>query len=257
MNMHLWLLYGKKLQERIVYPKYGGYFTEQEAVLKSMRLVIGQEGSLVEGYMVKLYILVREADGVIEDARFQAFGETALIGAADGLCELILSKNYAQASRITADLIDKKLRDQPNIEAFPQQLSRVLNLVLSALFEASVLCQDIAITDPYAISPVMANKGGGPEDNHYAAWPSYSLEEKLQVIQEVITRDIAPYIALDEGGVEVKELKDDQEVIVIYQGSCTSCFSATGATLSAIQQILKSKVHPDLIVTPDLSVLQF
>lgn len=257
MKIHPWLLYSKKLQERIERPKYVGYFTEEEAKAKAMRLAIGKEGSLDEGYVIQLYLLVRESDGMIEEARFQAFGETALIGAADSLCELLCNKNYAQASRISAELVDKKLRDQPAVEAFPKETYRLLNLVLSALFEATALCQDIVITDPYSISPVNEGRGESSGENHYASWGAYSMDEKLAVIKEVIAVEIAPYIALDEGGVEVKELKDPHEVIVIYQGSCTSCFSATGATLNAIQQILKDKVHPDLIVTPDLSVLQF
>ena len=257
MNIHPWLVYSKKLQERILHPKHVGYFTEQEAQGKSMRLAVGQEGSMQEGTIVKLYLLVREADGVIEDVRFQAFGESSLIGIAESLCELLVNKNYAQASRISAELIDKKLRDQPTIEAFPQEVYRLVNLTLSALFEASELCQDIIITDPYSISPVSEGKGSSSGENHQAYWSTYTLDEQLTIIQEVIRLEIAPYVALDEGGVEVKELKNHYEVVVIYQGSCTSCFSATGATLNAIQQILKEKVHPNLIVTPDLSVLQF
>ena len=134
---------------------------------------------------------------------------------------------------------------------------RYLNLSLSAVFEASSLCQDITITDPYSHSPVVEGNNGSEGSNHYSQWPSYTLEEKLSVIREVILEEIVPYIALDEGGVEVTELKDDKEVIVVYQGSCTSCYSATGATLNAIQQILRDKVHPELFVTPDVGVELF
>lgn len=257
MEKSPWMYYTKKLQERIIYPQNVGYFTPEEAKAKGMRLAIGKEGSLEEGHLIKLYLLVSEADGVIMDARFQAFGPSAFIGAADALCEILLKKNYAQASRISADLIDKKLRDHPAVEAFPEEMYRYLNLVLSAVFEASSLCQDITITDPYSHSPVVEGNRGNQGVNYYEQWPAYSLDEKLSVIKEVIDEEIAPYIALDEGGVEVTELKDDREVIVVYQGSCTSCFSATGATLNAIQQILRDKVHPELFVTPDASVLKF
>lgn len=255
--MYPWMFYTKKLQERILHPRSVGYFTSEEAKAKGMRLAIGREGTLQEGHIIKLYLLVSEAEGVIMDARFQAFGSPAFIGAADAICEILLKKNYAQASRVSADLIDKKLRDNPAVEAFPEEMYRYLNLVLSALYEASSLCQDITITDPYSHSPVVEGSHGSEGVNHYKEWSSYTLEEKLSVIRDVIVEEIEPYIALDEGGVEVTELKNDKEVIVVYQGSCTSCLSATGATLNAIQQILRDKVHPELFVTPDVSVLKF
>jgi NifU-like protein len=259
MKHSSWMFYTHKLQDRVLHPKCVGYFTEKEALFKEARLAIGTEGNLTQGHLVKLYLLVSQSEGVILDARFQAFGPPALIGAADAVCEMLLNKNYAQASRISADLIDKKLRDHPSIEAFSEEMYKYLNGVLFALLEATSLCQDILITAPYAHSPVVEGRdeNGNHGSNHMAAWTSYSLEEKLSVIREVIKEEIEPYIALDEGGVEVTELKDDKEVIVVYQGSCTTCFSAIGATLNAIQQILRDKVHPELIVTPDTSVLKF
>jgi len=251
MNKHPWLTYSRKVKQRVVLPLYGGTLLQTPTT----RVVIGQEGALQEGSVVKIYLLVDEETGVIEKASFQAVGDTALIAAADTLCELVEHKNYAQASRMSAELIDRKLRDDPGTVAFPSSASTALNRALFALMEATMLCQDIAIKDPYAHSPVQ--EGGGGSSVHYEHWATYSLAEKLSIIKEIIAVDVAPYVALDEGGVEVKELRNDTEVIVAYQGACTTCFSATGSTLSAIQQILKDKVHPHLTVSPDLTTLQF
>ena len=68
----------------------------------------------------------------------------------------------------------------------------------------------------------------------------------------ILDKDVRPYTELDAGGVELLNLIEDKEVIIAYQGTCTSCHSATGATLSYIQQVLKAKVHPDIFVTPNL-----
>jgi NifU-like protein len=73
------------------------------------------------------------------------------------------------------------------------------------------------------------------------------------LLEEIIARDIRPYIELDAGGIQVIDLTTENEVLIAYQGSCTSCFSATGTTLSYIQQVLRAKVHPSLVVVPDLS----
>ncbi|MCP4265610.1 MAG: NifU family protein, partial [Candidatus Brocadiaceae bacterium] len=64
-----------------------------------------------------------------------------------------------------------------------------------------------------------------------------------------IDKEIRPYIELDAGGIQIHELKDF-ELFISYEGACTSCHAATGSTLSAIQNILKSRIHPDLFVTP-------
>ncbi|HSX04708.1 MAG TPA: NifU family protein, partial [Rhabdochlamydiaceae bacterium] len=79
--------------------------------------------------------------------------------------------------------------------------------------------------------------------------------QKLSVIKEVVAKEIQPYIELDAGGVEVLKIENNQ-VHIAYSGSCTSCYSATGATLEAIQQLLRAKVYPELTVIPDMSFLK-
>ncbi len=75
--------------------------------------------------------------------------------------------------------------------------------------------------------------------------------QKLAVIEQVMDEHIRPYIALDAGGIDIVGLSEHRELTVTYKGSCTSCYSSVGATLSAIQGILRAKVHPEIVVTPD------
>jgi NifU-like protein len=197
-----------------------------------------------------LYLLVDEADGIIADAKFEAFGPTALIGAAEVACELLIRKNYDQAKRLSADLIDRQVRDKNEENAFPNDVSVYLNLVLLAIEEAVKQCMDIPLSDVYVASPIISpNESNGG----YPGWKELSQKQKLALIEEVIANDIRPYIELDAGGVQVVDLIDDRELIIVYQGSCTTCYSATGSTLTAIQQILRGKISPDLIVTPRLT----
>jgi NifU-like protein len=79
------------------------------------------------------------------------------------------------------------------------------------------------------------------------------MNQQMTVLEQIIASDIRPYVELDAGGVQVLEVVAHREVIIAYQGSCTTCHSATGATLNAIQQILRTKVHPELVVIPDMS----
>lgn len=241
-----WELFSKKLREKIDRLRYVGFFTVKLAEEKGMRYVKGQEGSL------SLYWLVDESDGVIADAKFQAFGPVALIAAAEVASELVLRKNYDQASRLSAELIDQHVRDRKEVPAFPKECSAHLNQVLSAIDRAVQQCLDIPFAVSYEITPIERDFGEIP--GGIPGWEGFSKEQKMGWIEKVIDQEIRPYIELDAGGVKVVELKDDREVVISYEGSCTTCHSSTGSTLSAIQQILKARVHPSLWVTPQIPV---
>ena len=247
-----WARYSKKLTHKIENPRHGGFFTHAEAQERSMRLVIGKGGELEDGNCIHLFLLIDECDGVIADAKFQVFGQSALIGAAEAACEVLIRKNYDQARRLTADLIDKQVRDKNEIAAFPEETYAHLNLVLEAIEQASDQCMDIPFAEAYVSTPLEARMEIG---SGYPGWKDLSREQKITVIEEVIATEIRPYIELDAGGVKILDLVNDQELIIAYEGACTSCYSATGATLNAIQEILRTKVDAGLIIIPDASFL--
>ena len=249
-----WNAYSNLLVERILSPRNVGVFQENTGMYQEMRVVLGSAGTPESGNHVRVTLVVDITDGIIADAKFQAFGETALIGAADAACEVVLRKNYDQARRLTADLIDRKLRDFKEIPAFPEEVGSSLNLVLEAIETAAEKCLDIPLADPSVSPPVPSQQ---PFEGPHPEWHLMSPDEKLDLIKEVIREEIQPYIELDAGGIEVMEFKEDREIVIAYQGACTTCPSATGATLDAIQNILRSRLHPELLVKPDLSLLNY
>lgn len=87
------------------------------------------------------------------------------------------------------------------------------------------------------------------EESH-PEWDVLSHDEKLARIRAVIESDIAPQLELDGGGVEVVGLIHEKEVSIVYRGACATCPMALYGTLGFIQQVLASKVHPSLVVTP-------
>lgn len=248
-----WARYSKKLTSKIEHAHSAGKFTKEEAEARDLRLASAQEGQPSDGNSIKLYWLVDKDDGIIVDAKFQVYGQSALIGAAESACELLVGKNYDQARRISADLIDKHLRDRPETPAFPNETYPLINLVLQAIDISADQCTDIPFADTYTSAPVPTDIGevipGG-----YPGWMELPLKKKISVIEQVLDQDVRPYIALDAGGVSVLNLLNDKELIIAYQGSCTSCYSSIGTTLSYIQQVLRAKVHPNLVVTPDLEM---
>lgn len=248
-----WSYYSKKLIRKIENPRHGGFFSHEEARERGMRLAIGKQGNLKHGNVVGLYLLVDESDGVIADAKFQAFGPSALIGAAEAACEVLIRKNYDQVRRLRADLIDKQVRDKNESAAFPKEAYPCLNLVLDAIEQAAQQCLDIPFTEAHVPTPLEAK---GADGEGYPDWKMLSREQKIAVIEEVISTEIRPYIELDAGGVQIVDLVNDRELMISYEGACTSCHSATGATLNAIQEILRAKVDKNLLVVPDISFAQ-
>lgn len=240
----IWDQFSKKLRGKIDRLRYVGFFNTKLAEDTGMRYIAGREGKLC------FHWLVDESDGVIADAKFQAFGPLALIGAAEIASELVLRKNYDQASRLSADLIDQHVRDRKEVPAFPKECAPYLNQVLSAIDQAVQQCTDIPCAASYDMTPIERDFGEIP--GGLPGWDQFPHPHKLQIIEEVISKEIRPYIELDAGGVQVVSFKETGEVLIAYEGSCTTCHSSTGSTLTAIQQILRARVHPSLFVTPQL-----
>jgi NifU-like protein len=255
-NPFPWNRYSKKLIAKIEKPYNVGSFDPENSEERGMRLVVGTEGDIEDGNIVSLFWLVDKEDGTIVDVKFQVHGQSALIGAAEVVCDLLVGKNYDQAKRIGADLIDKQVRDKSDEPAFPPETAPHLNLILEAIDQAAGKCSDLPLSTTYFAPPAPAHFGEIREGG-YPGWETFSKKEKMALIEEVLKDEIRPYIALDGGGVEVLDLVNDKEIIIAYQGNCTSCYSSIGATLSYIQQVFKAKVHPDLTVVPDLSSSQF
>lgn len=239
-----WERFSKKMREKVDRLRFVGSFTPELAAEKGMRCVIGKEGRL------NLFWLVDESDGIIADAKFQAFGPVGLIAAAEIATELVLHKNYDQVSRLTADLIDQHVRDRKELPAFPKECDAYLNQVLSAIDNAVHQCLDIPFAASYDTTPIESDFGEIP--GGIPGWADFSHGQKVKIVQEVLEREISPYVELDAGGVKLIDVRESGEVLIAYEGSCTTCHSATGSTLSAIQKILRARVHPSIFVTPSI-----
>lgn len=249
-----WAHYSHLLKEKILSPRFAGILNEEDLSGEEMSLVIGMSERNFE--KVKLYFIIDRSDGVVAEVKFQALGSSPLIGAAECACALALRKTWRQVSRITGDLIDRKARDFPTIPSFPNDALWAINLVLEAVDHTIFQCNQIEFSrDPSLLPP--PTPIDEKQDGQKVAWEILSHREKRELIDQVIQREIQPYIALDAGGIEVIDLRNDQEVIIGYQGACQSCPSSTGSTLQAIEHILQAQISSHLIVKPDLSFLTY
>lgn len=236
-----WAMYSAKLNKAIEKPLHAGVIKEAK---EGHRVCVGEE----EG-QIRISLLVKEEDGVILDAKFKAFGETVLIGALEIICELVVQKNYAQAKRMGAELVEKSVEERHIKKGFPAEYASYINLSLDVLDLALSQCEGLPMPEEFLVTPLDLSD---LKKGEYPNWESLTHEERVGIIQEVLAHEVTPYVQLDDGGVVIKELKNDLTLIIKYEGNCTSCASSTGSTLSAIQQILRIRVHPQLEVIPEL-----
>lgn len=224
----------RSIEQRILSPKYVGRLESRTG----MRYSFIEEIDSVRRARLSLSLLIDEEDGIITDAAFHVFGPPYLILAADLLCEVILRKTHVQAKKLRADMLEKAFGP------FPEKEGKWLNFSLSALDAALEPFLDLATK---TVTPV---SGPPPsEENYHEEFPLLSHTEKLALIETILDDEIRPYVEMDAGGVTIQGL-EEYVLKISYEGACTTCYAASGSTLSAIQNILQTKVHPDLTVTP-------
>ncbi len=74
-------------------------------------------------------------------------------------------------------------------------------------------------------------------------------DEMSQKVEEIMDTFIRPALAGDGGGVELLSI-EGKVITIRYQGACGSCPTSTASTLSAIENLLKEKVDPEVVLQP-------
>ena len=72
-------------------------------------------------------------------------------------------------------------------------------------------------------------------------------DEFLEKVRKVLTIQILPALAADGGGLEIVG-RHEKQVMIRYQGACTTCPAGLTGTLVAIEGILKAEVDPEIVV---------
>lgn len=242
-----WSLYSKKMKKKILDPRSAGSFKLKDKEISGMHLAKGEAGSRSQGNYLIFFLLVDEKDGVVVDAKYQLFGDSCLIAVAEVVAELVVGKNYAQVGRFGAELIEKSLSDE---KSSALSIATHVNLVLEALDEAVAECSSIPLEQ--AETPFASSEEGVI----YEGWLELKKEQKLLLIEQVLDEKVRPYIELDAGGVKVIDLVKEQ-LMISYEGNCTSCYSSVGSTLFSIQDVLQKSLHPTIVVVPNLDELAF
>lgn len=85
--------------------------------------------------------------------------------------------------------------------------------------------------------PPIAHEFEKPDDN----------DPFIAQITKVLQDTIMPALAADGGGLEVIG-RHEKQVMIRYQGACSTCPAGMTGTLMAIEGILKKEVDPEIVV---------
>lgn len=86
-----------------------------------------------------------------------------------------------------------------------------------------------------------------------ADFAQMTLVRQIKAIEQVLETQVRPMLAADGGNVELVEVvpRDGEIVVSVrYQGACMGCPSAGTATLSAMENSLRSHLHERIRVVP-------
>jgi NifU-like protein len=83
-------------------------------------------------------------------------------------------------------------------------------------------------------------------------WEKLSHEEKIEAIEKVLEEEVRPFVARDGGGVRLVELRDQDQVVIAYEGACRGCFAATTSTLAVIQEVLRERLSSKIVVITEV-----
>jgi Fe-S cluster biogenesis protein NfuA len=151
--------------------------------------------------------------------------------------------------------------------SYPDRVIAAADPLAAALFDVgnvvSVFMQDkfITVTKDEAIGwsellpklapPIRAAEAPGAQAA--AAAPSHTFEKPdendpfIARINQVLQETIMPALAADGGGLEIIG-RHEKQVMIRYQGACSTCPAGMTGTLMAIEGILKKEVDPEIVV---------
>lgn len=210
----------ERARERLQNLRYVGEFTLEDAAARRCELVETTHGADEATDHIQLWWLVDES-GFIRDVRFRSLATGLDLLAFDLMAELCIGITTQQAARITPAHVKERLKlvyDQAETP-LPWNASAPFPVLLKA-----------------------AGRVGGDDDDEQkpgSDWDSIGLFEKVRRIEAVLDEQVRPMLASDGGGMDLVDLRDDNTLVVEYQGACGGCSASIGGTMFFIEDALE------------------
>lgn len=242
------LPYSKKVESLAAAPRHRGAFFTEDATAKDLALITAKHKD------IKVYWLVDPESDRIYDAKFFSYGGPVSMAMGETLCETVRGNKLDDAFALTVADIESKLRDAPDAPATVVPAEEAFANLLPLLKTAQ---EAYPSAKALALASIQMKKSEAERPSSFEnltardeAWLAQPKEEQVKQIDAIITRDIRPGLNMDGGDMEIVDIEEGRKLTIRYQGACGGCGSATGATLSYIEDTLRRELFGGLQVVP-------
>jgi len=224
-------------------PKHQGEITAQEALEWGAKLVVAPRGAGA----IRLYAAIDEANDTIKVAKFQCYGTPVMIASSDAAVELCLNKSVDEALELTVERIEKALRDEEDIAAFPAQKRNEIEAIQEVIREAIATYKGVEVA-----SLEIPKATQTPQQGEHT-FRQLNIVGKVKAVDRVIDEHIRAMLVADGGNMEILDIKENGphiDIYIRYLGACSGCASANTGTLFAIEATLKKELDEHIRVLP-------
>lgn len=269
--------YTKKVMDHFLHPRNVGEIKNPDGM--------GEVGSMACGDALRLTFKL-DTKKRIKDVKFKTFGCASAIASSSALTELVKGKTLEEAEKITNRDIANYLEGLPEAKMHCSVMGReALQEAIKSyrgekktdrkFLEGNVVCNCFGVTDKEILDAIKENdlttveqvtfhtKAGGACGQCHekilelikatgtklvAEKPKKLTNlEKITLIQKVIDETIRPGLKQDGGDLELVDV-DGNTVYVKLLGACAVCVAAHYTMKQFVEQKLKNKVSPELVV---------
>jgi NifU-like protein len=235
----------KELAEIARSPTHRGAIFQAEADDKGLALVD------VKFETLKVYVLIDPSTEQILSTKFFTYSGPMLTALANIFCEELIDKKISEIQNISViDLFGKFYVKPSNAEL--QIVAKLPAMITLAYPEKKNIA--LAARAAMGSAKLKAFSAEGREQAD-AQWNALSEAEKLKQIEECLNNNVRAMLAGDGGGMEVLGIKNENTVLIRYQGACAGCGAASEGTLYYIEDQLQQHVYYGLTAEPDITLL--
>jgi len=223
---------------RLRKPRSRGAFAPIDAARRQLGLL-----AVADGFgQMRITWLVDLATGVVEDARFLAFGDLGSHPLGDAFCESARGRTVTDAAQLTFEQLEALLRDDPATPAFPAgRLSEALHDIQARALAA--LPHLVLLPKPADVVKYERKRKQDWNDDDQK-WLPLSLLKKTAAVQPIISRVLAERLG-SGAGWQVEGLHDDFHVVLTVSGATPEQLPTLA---QLIQDALRQALHPFLTV---------
>ena len=244
---------------------------------------VGEIGSIVCGYALKLTLRIDKAADKIVDAKFKTFGCASAIASSSALTEMVKGLTLEEAAKITNQQIADYLGGLPGekmhcsvmgMEALEAAIKNYRGGKAEKIIigqAEKIVCKCFSVTESVILKAIKLNNlhtieevtnftkaGGGCKQCHgeiekiikdywaeaeHKKFDKMTVVEKIKIIEKVLAEEINPKLKADGGWMELVDIQG-QKVKLRFLGMCHGCPSS-GATLkNVVEKELRERIDP-------------